>query len=377
MNVVERQVRRLDHVQRRHPALAFPWAVAQKFGNDRAGAHATRIAYQGLFSLFPLLLLLTTILGFLLEGNPSLQQDLLASALADFPILGTQLQASAQPLRGNGLALAIGIGGTLYGALGVGEAAQAAMNSIWNIPYVEWPNFFLRRLRALAAVLLGGVAVLGSGAITLGAGRVASGWDRPLAYAGGALLALGAFLVAFRLLTATALRWRDVALGAALATAFWQGLQLLGSWYVTRTLSDASDTYGFFAIVIALLSWMYLGAQLTLLAVEINVVHAHHLWPRSITQPPLTDGDRATFSRLARMEQRRPEYLVSVAVTPEADVDPLLDEAAAEAEAGKGDGDGDGDGDERAGPDGDEGSSPPPRGRDADAVPAGGSRRDG
>ena len=323
MNVVERQVRRFDRVQQRHPVLAVPWAVVQKFGNDKAGAHATQVAYQGLFALFPLLLLLTTGLGFLLEGDPDLQQRVLSSALADFPILGTQLQANTRPLRGSGVALAVGLVGTLYGALGLGQAAQEAMNSIWNVPYVAWPNFLVRRVKAVAAVFLAGVTLVGSAVLAITADRLSAGWDRPVTFLGAALVTFLAFLVAFRVLTATALRWRDVALGAALATLFWQGLQLLGAWYVTRTVQHASDTYDFFAIVIALLSWMYLGAQLTLLAVEVNVVHAHHLWPRSITQPPLTEGDRATFRRLARMEQRRPEYEVEVAVGPAADEDPL------------------------------------------------------
>ncbi len=329
MNVIERQVRRFDQVQQRHPVLAFPWAVVQKFGNDRAGSHATRIAYQGLFALFPLLLLFTTVLGFLLEGNPELRDELVGAALADFPIVGTQLGASSSPLRGSGVAVAVGVVGTLYGALGVGEAAQAAMNSIWNVPYVDWPNFLVRRLRALAAVGLVGVAVIGTGALAAGAGRLTTWWDQPLAYLGGGAISFACFLVAFRLLIAAPVRWRDVAVGASLATVFWLGLQLLGSWYVDQTVRQASDTYGFFAIVIALLSWMYLGAQLTLVAVEANVVHAHRLWPRSITQPPLTTGDRATFARLAQMEQRRPEYEVTMAVTPAADDDPLLEDTQA------------------------------------------------
>ncbi len=116
-------------------------------------------------------------------------------------------------------------------------------------------------------------------------------------------------------------------LGAVLATVFWMGLQLLGTWYVTRVLRNASDTYGFFAIVIALLSWMYMAAQLTLLAAEINVVRKYRLWPRSMTQPPLIEGDRRTFERLARMEVRRPEYGVSVELNAKADEDPLESEA--------------------------------------------------
>jgi uncharacterized BrkB/YihY/UPF0761 family membrane protein len=78
---IERQVRRADRFQQRHVALAFPWAVAQKFGNDQAAGKAALMAYYGLFALFPLLLLLATVLGFTLSGNPALRERLIDSAL--------------------------------------------------------------------------------------------------------------------------------------------------------------------------------------------------------------------------------------------------------------------------------------------------------
>src|SRR5262249_4415164 len=127
--------------------------------------------------------------------------------------------------------------------------------------------------------------------------------------------------------TATALGWREVALGAALATLFWQTLQYIGSWYIGRELSHNSNTYGFFGVVIVLLSWIYLGAQLFLLAAEINVVRHYRLWPRSIVQPPLTEADKAVFERLAQMSVRRPETELSMEFTAEADRDPLSSEA--------------------------------------------------
>ena len=113
--------------------------------------------------------------------------------------------------------------------------------------------------------------------------------------------------VAFMVMTAERFTWRDVILGVALATVFWQTFQLVGSWYVGRELQHATETYGFFGIVIVLLAWIYLGAQFFLLAAEINVVKRYRLWPRSMTQPPLTVADRAVFERLARMEVRRGE----------------------------------------------------------------------
>jgi YihY family inner membrane protein len=325
VNALERGVRRLDRFQQRHAVPAFAFAVVQKYGNDRAGAQATRIAYQGLFSLFPLLLLLTTILGYLLHGDPTLREQILDSTLANFPIIGTQLKATSG-LQGNGLALLVGIAGTIYGSFGIGQAAQSAMNLVWNIPYVEWPNFLKRRLRSVAVVAAFGLAMLATAGLSIVASAWATGFDRPLALVGSAAITLAMFTGAFMILTAEPLGWRDVFLGAVLATVFWVGLQLLGAWYVTRVLNNASDTYGFFAIVIALLSWMYLAAKLTLLAAEINVVRKYRLWPRSMTQPPLIDGDRRTFERLARMEIRRPEYGVEMELNPSADEDPLESE---------------------------------------------------
>jgi len=114
-----------------------------------------------------------------------------------------------------------------------------------------------------------------------------------------------------------------VAVGAILATVFWEALQLIGTWYMTRGLRTASPTYGFFAVVITLLSWLYLGSQLTLWAAEINVVLRHHLWPRSVTQPPLTRADQLMLVRLAQMEVRRPEQRITASFTEAADEDPL------------------------------------------------------
>jgi YihY family inner membrane protein len=321
---VERQIRRVDRFQQRHTVLAFPWAVMQKFGNDQAGSKAALIAYYGLFALFPLLLLLATVLGFVLSGNPALRDQLIDSALGHFPVIGDQIRSQIHPLEGNTTALIIGIVGTVYGSLGIGFAMQNAMNTVWNIPFVRWPSIWLRYARTLGIIGLFGVAVAGSTALTAFATAVATGVTAmTLAIAGAFLLNLGLFLLAFMVLTAEPLRPRDVAVGVICATVFWQILQLIGTWYVARGLEKAGPTYGIFAVVITLLSWLYLGAQLTMWAAEINVVLRYRLWPRSVTQPPLTRADRLMLERLAQMEVRRPEQRITTSFTPEADEDPL------------------------------------------------------
>src|SRR6266567_2333642 len=288
---VERQVRRADSFQQRHAVIAFPWAVMQKFGNDQAGSKATLMAYYGLFALFPLLLLLATVLGFALSGNAALRDQLINSALGNFPVIGDQLRSEVHPLEGNTTALVIGIAGTVYGTLGIGFASQNAMNTVWNIPFVHWPTWWKRYLRTFGIIGLLGLAVVSSTALATFATAVGRGETSVLAVAGSVLVNLGLFLLAFMVLTAEPLRPREVAVGAILATVFWEALQLIGTWYVTRGLRTASPTYGFFAVVITLLSWLYLGSQLTLWAAEINVVLRHHLWPRSVVQPPLTRAD--------------------------------------------------------------------------------------
>ena len=59
-------------------------------------------------------------------------------------------------------------------------------------------------------------------------------------------------------------------------------------------------------VVLGLIAWLYLQAQLTLYAVQINVVRAYRLWPRSLAPPPYTEQDRHAF-RLY-VEKRGDQY---------------------------------------------------------------------
>jgi len=162
MNPVEATVRRVDAFQQRHSRLALAFGVVKKFGDDRAGALAALIAYYGFLALFPLLLFLTTILGFVVGHNPGAERAVLHSALRDFPIIGNQLVNSIQPLRGNAVGLAVGLGASIWGALGVTQAGQLAMAEIWNVPGVVRPNFVTRTVRGFGLFAVLGLGVLSS-----------------------------------------------------------------------------------------------------------------------------------------------------------------------------------------------------------------------
>jgi YihY family inner membrane protein len=253
-----------------------------------------------------------------------LHKDLVDSALGSFPIIGSQLQSQVHGLTGSAFAIAIGGVLLLYGAVGLGLATQSAMNKIWNVPYVRWPPIFMRYLRGVAVLALLALSAIGLTVLTGFATLVShSSLSTALLVFGSLVLNFGLILVAFKVMIAERLPWRAFILGAGLAAIFWQTLQLIGNWYVGRELQHSTEVYGFFGTVIALLAWIYLGAQIFLAAAEINVVHRYRLWPRSVTQPPLTAADRAVFERLALMEVRRPEVKVEIGFLPEANYDPL------------------------------------------------------
>jgi YihY family inner membrane protein len=327
MNPVEKVTRSIDRFQQSHRTLAFPFAVVKKFGDDQAGYLAALIAYYGFFSLFPLLLVLVSVLGILLSGNPSLQRSIIDSALRDFPIIGDQIQKNIHAITGNGLTLGIGIAGTLWAGLGVTMAAQNAMNRIWNVPRSQWPNFFFSRIRGLLILgLLGSITVVAT--LASGFGTTGAWWRLVTGIVVSVLLNFVLYMLSFRILTAKDLTWNDVLPGSVIAAILWTALVTLGGYYVTHQLKSASSIYGTFAVVIGLLVWIYLGAQVTLYCAEINVVRKLRLWPRSLVQPPLTEGDKDSIAGQALTERMRPEQRVDVTFDEAGGDDPSRRSAA-------------------------------------------------
>lgn len=307
-------LRKLDAFQKRYAAIGFPFAVVKKFGDDQAGNLAAVIAYYGFFSLFPLLLVLVTVLGMVLRNNPDLQTRILDSALANFPVIGTEISRNVHALGGSGVTLAVGIALTLWSGLGVIKATQAGMNAVWNVPFEHRPNFLKATLRALIVLGVLGVLTLTSAAAGSVGGGSGQGWLVILGLAVSLTMNLLLFLLAFRILTSENLTWGDVLPGAAVGSVAWTTLQALGGFYVSYQLQGASDVYGTFAVVIGLLAWIFIGAQITLLAAEVNVVRKRRLWPRSLVQPPFTDADVQALTRYAKQEDRRPEERIDVEV---------------------------------------------------------------
>ena len=308
---IERMLRALDRFQQGHTVLGFPVAVAKKYGDDQAGKHAALLAYYGFLSLFPLLLVFVTLLGYALANNQELQQQIIDTLIAQFPVLGSQIQDSITTIQGSGIGLVVGILGTLWGGLGITQSAQDAMNAVWNIPRRLRPNYWLRLARGLGSLLVLATAVIA--ATTLAQlGRIQPGILGRLPFAGSLVLNLLLLLALFQTLTGMWVPWRRLLPGAVCGAVGWTVLQTLGVLIIDRQLQQANLIYGVFAVVIVLLSWLYLSAQLLLYAAEINVVLTRRLWPRSLLQPPLTEPDRRVLTALAETEERRPGQTVEV-----------------------------------------------------------------
>jgi membrane protein len=300
---------RLDAFQRRHRWAGFPLAVVYKFGEDQGPYLAALITYYGFLALFPLFLLLASVLGFVLQDNPDLQARILDSTLGQFPIIGDQL-GDPQGLRGSAVAVVIGLLVALYGASGVAQAIQNAMNVAWAVPRNRRPNPIKARLRSLVLISVAGVAVLATTVLTAfgrsgGAFGVDMGmWRTVVVVAVSFALNVVVFVGVFRISTAHPTTLKGLLPGAITASIVWQLLQLFGTAYVGNVVQGASATYGVFALVLGLLAWIFFAAVGVVMSAEINVVRTKRLYPRALMTPftdnvDLTPADRHFYSDVA------------------------------------------------------------------------------
>ena len=246
--------------------------------------------------------------GFVLEGDPSLQADIIDSTLARIPVIGAQLDDEVAPPTGSALGLAVGLAGALWAGLGVTLALGRAFQELWDVPRLDQRGPIRSRAYGVAALVVLAAVLVGSAVLS---GLAIGGGIGPAAERLGALsLALvvnaAVFLAVFGLLTQRPVVVRELLPGVALASVGSMILQSVGGWYFDRTVTGAGDTYGTFALVIGLLSWFWLGSHLLLLAAEANVVLHRRLWPRALAGD-LEPADRVALRCSAEAGGRCPQ----------------------------------------------------------------------
>lgn len=306
---------RFDRFQQTHPSLGFPVAVFYKAFDDRAPYLAALVTYYAFVSLFPLLLLFVSVMGFILEAHPHLRQSVVNSAVDNLPGIGNELRQNLQTFKGSGLGIVLGVIGLAYGGLGAMQASQYAFNHIYAVPRYEQPNPVRSRVRSLRLLVLLGTAILISTGINIlvsNAHTFSAGLGTPLTIVGygtDLLINVVLFSMAYEVLTAIDLRLRDVLAGGVITAVGWQLLQAFGSRYVVHEARHGGALYGVFGVVLATVAWLYLVAFVVMISAEVNVVRHRHLWPRSL-KSPFTDRMTPTTADLAAYDSyaRSPRF---------------------------------------------------------------------
>jgi YihY family inner membrane protein len=326
-SVPERFVRWFDDVQQTRWWLALPIGTIRKYADDRATAFANLVTFQIFLGMLPLLVVVLTVFHEIVERREEYADAVLDSTLAQFPVIGSQLEEDISTLAVSGPWVAIAVLGLLWTAAGIYHGMQLAMNQVWNVEGVGRQGFVSRHVRALALFVL----VIGAAIGTSFFDTVALLWWLPMPVAGvvaaliQTLISATLLLGVLRLTVAPEVPWTRLVPAALMAGLLWQLLQRVGEWIVTDQLIEARDLYGSIGFVVVTLMWINLLARSVVFANEWAVVSWHQLWPRRIAQPPLTEADREVLERLVRNERRRPEEHVAVWFDADADTPPTTD----------------------------------------------------
>jgi YihY family inner membrane protein len=301
---IDRAVQKVDAWHQKRPAISFLYAVVKKYGEDNGGYQAALLTYYGFLSLFPLLLVMVTVLQLWFHNDPTVQQEVSTSVGHFFPLLGQQLQHQIHGMRGAGVGLVIGVLITIYGARGAADAFRFALDNMWQVPKNKragFPKNILRSLAILCAGLAGFGATAAVSAFTASLGH--SVWTKILANILGFLILTFVLGYAYRIATSGRIRYRFMLLGASIAAFIVQLLLSFGGVLLSHELQRLDGVYGTFAIVLGLFFWMYLLAQVVIYAAEIDTVRHFGLYPRSLSGKLRTDADKHAYRLYAQSEK--------------------------------------------------------------------------
>lgn len=263
------------HARRRIRAFDVAVEATVGFVLHQSGRNAAVLAYYGFLTLFPLIMVATTVLGFILQNRPDLEADIVDTALAQIPILGDQLERQTGEVSGSIIALIIGLVAALWGSTRAFAGLQTALDDIWEVPILERPNIVVRRIHSLV-----GVVVIGTAQVAMVTVTAIVGWA-DLGAASIVVIMIGVLVVntvvvgtMFRYLTAAKVGWSMVKYGAVVTGVAYTALQVFGTSIMSRLLAGAQSVYGAFASVLAITGWLSIHAIISLYAAEINAAVA-------------------------------------------------------------------------------------------------------
>jgi membrane protein len=241
--------------------------VTERFGAVGGGPLSASIALATFVSLFPLLLVIIAVVGFLSSSDA----DFSRRFVNDLGLHGDAadtLRDALETAEGSRQAASIvGLAGLLLSGLGVVGALQTALNAVWQVK----GRGLLDKIVALRWLAGAGVLFLATAALGPVL-RVAPGPAKPLTIALGLALTTALFVWTYAALGNSHVGWRSHLPGAVLVAVGFELLKAVGSVYVPRAVASSSALYGSIGIIFAVLAWLLLYGRLIVYGAVVNVL---------------------------------------------------------------------------------------------------------
>ena len=312
MNFIQKTVNKVNEYQQNHKYLSFAYAVIKKYGQDNGSYLSAIITYYSVLSLFPLLIVFTNLTQIILKNNHALKNRIASSINHYFPIIGNQLTHNIHGERGTGIAIIVSLIITFYGALGCASALQYALNNVWKIPKINQPNYIKNITRNLGIIIGGGIGFII--ASTLSTYVTILGHDifiKILTTVLSTVILWITFIWVFKLSVSGNKSFKEVFLSSAIAAIGLQIIQSLGGLILSHELKELRNGYGIFSLIIGLLFWIYLQAEVILYSVEIEVVRSYRLYPRSFNNQ-LTKKDKVAYKENTKSTRQHIDENINV-----------------------------------------------------------------
>ena len=314
---LDQWLERVDDFQQGHRFVSIPLAVWRKFSDDDGGKLASLISYYAFISIFPLLIVLATVASRVLANDPAAADAFVQSAAGSFLSIGSDDSGTIKPLDVAGPHSRSRALVALWSGLAVANAIQDAANVVYEVPKTQRPGLLPRILRSITLLILVGIGLPATTALQGLAGKLLPGL-RPPSSAGcwSSLRTPACIILAFARATVAQTAWRTLVPGALVAAVAWSLAQELGTDLLTRRVAGAQQTYGSFALVIGILFWFFVLAQITLYCCELNVVLQDKLWPRSLRailqREAETEADVKAYTQYPQREKQAHNIEVAV-----------------------------------------------------------------
>ncbi|MDQ3758111.1 MAG: YihY/virulence factor BrkB family protein [Actinomycetota bacterium] len=254
--------------RRRWRWLGRTLQVQQRYGELRGNNLAASVTLQSFLSLFPLLLLVVAVLGFVAANSGT---NVAGRIIGELGLNGdaaaTVREAVDAAERSRRSSSAVGILGLTWSSLGLVAALQYAFNQAWQVEDRGMKD------RAFGLLWLAGAGVLfvGAAAATT-ALRWLPGALAPLGVVVTMAVAFGLWLWTSKVLPNVDVGWRALVPGAVLGTVGLEALKVVGAYYVPKAVASSSDLYGTIGVVFAILAWLLLFGKLVVYAAVLDVV---------------------------------------------------------------------------------------------------------